>query len=146
LMGNLALNPGIQQRVTVVPNPVSDSSGTKLFYRDNGPGSSVRLEAFEGQDGEVESLSIDDFVESNGLEKLDFIKMDIEGAEMAALKGAEKSLRKFQPKLAIAIYHSWADMAQIPKWIDELKLNYEFFLGHYTIHQEETVLFARPKQ
>ena len=30
----------------------------------------------------------------------------------------------------------------IPKWISDLKLGYKFYLGHYTIHSEETILFA----
>ncbi len=48
-------------------------------------------------------------------------------------------------KLAIAIYHSLEDFVNIPKWLMGLGLDYNFFLGHYTIHSEETVLFAAPK-
>lgn len=49
-----------------------------------------------------------------------------------------------RPKLAIAIYHSIEDFVNIPKWLMGLDLNYWFYLGHYTIHAEETVLFAVP--
>ena len=71
--------------------------------------------------------------------------MDIEGTEPFALKGAEKTIRKFRPKLAIAIYHSMGDFINIPKWILELNLDYEIYLGHYTIHSEETIIFAKPR-
>jgi hypothetical protein len=74
--------------------------------------------------------------------RIDFIKMDIEGAELPALKGAVKTIRKFKPKLAIAIYHSWDDFTGLPAFINSLDLGYRLFIGHYTIHAEETILFA----
>jgi hypothetical protein len=70
--------------------------------------------------------------------------MDIEGAELPALRGAEATLRAFRPKLAIALYHRLDDFIDIPAYLDGLGLGYAFFLGHFTIHSEETVLFARP--
>ena len=69
--------------------------------------------------------------------------MDIEGAESAALEGAIETIKKFRPVLAIAIYHSMEDFINIPRWILDLNLDYELFIGHYTIHAEETVCFAK---
>jgi hypothetical protein len=76
------------------------------------------------------------------LDRIDFIKMDIEGGELPALKGAERVLRSFKPKLAISVYHNLRDFWEIPQWLNDLKLGYEFYLRHFTIHHEETVLFA----
>lgn len=91
---------------------------------------------------QVETLTIDDLLRNNGLERIDFIKMDIEGAELEALKGAETVIRRFRPKLAISIYHRLPDFWEIPQWIEGLGLGYRFHLRHFTIHAEETVLFA----
>ena len=74
--------------------------------------------------------------------KVDFTKIDIEGAELAALNGAEKSIRRFKPDMAITVYHSLEDFWQIPQYLDSLNLGYVFYLRHFTIHAEETVLFA----
>lgn len=142
---NINLNPKLKDRISIVERPVSETSDRKIFYRDFGPGSKVADEPFENQTGSAETLSIDDFVAREKLSKVDFIKMDIEGAEPFALKGAINTIKKFRPKLAVAVYHSLDDFVNIPKWIDELDLNYEFYLGHYTIHAEESVLFAAPK-
>ena len=60
-------------------------------------------------------------------------------------KGAEESICRCQPKLAITVYHSLEDFWEIPKWIAQLELGYRFYLRHFTIHQEETVLFAKTK-
>jgi hypothetical protein len=68
--------------------------------------------------------------------------MDIEGAEMPALGGAIETIRKFKPKLAISVYHRTQDLYEVPQLIKNIDSRYKFYLGHYTIYKEETVLFA----
>ena len=91
----------------------------------------------------MQTDSIDNLVDTNGLRRVDFVKMDIEGAEMDALIGGERTIRSHRPRLAISVYHSLQDFVRIPKWIDSLGLGYKFYLDHFTIHLEESVLFAR---
>ena len=86
---------------------------------------------------------IDDLTLAGRIERIDFIKLDIEGSEMPALQGAVESLRKFRPKLAISIYHRPNDFFEIAKYIHGLGLGYKLYLGHYTIWDEETVLYAK---
>jgi FkbM family methyltransferase len=45
----------------------------------------------------VQTITIDTFVEENNIPCIDFIKIDIEGNELNALQGAEKSIRRFRP-------------------------------------------------
>ncbi len=142
---NLNLNPILKERIELIQHPVSQKSGDTIYYSDNGPGSSVKFEPFVEQTGSCTTLSIDDFVNNNNIERIDFIKMDIEGAETMALEGAVETIKKFKPKLAIAIYHSLEDFANIPLWIINLNLGYKLYLDHYSIHSEETVLFAIAK-
>ena len=86
--------------------------------------------------------TIDAAVAKAAAPRVDFIKMDIEGSELAALRGAEETIRRWRPKLAISLYHRYEDFITIPAWIDALGLGYRFFLDHYSIHAEETVLYA----
>jgi len=51
-------------------------------------------------------------------------------------------LRKFQPRLAITVYHRLRDFWEIPQYHRSLGLGYRFYLRHFTTHAEETVLFA----
>jgi hypothetical protein len=76
--------------------------------------------------------------------RLDFLKMDIEGAELSALRGARQTLLRDRPRLAISLYHQVDDFVTIPLYLASLLPDYEFYLGHYTIHAEETVLYGRP--
>jgi FkbM family methyltransferase len=139
---NMQLNPNVAQRVKLIEKPLWEHSGEKLYIEGSGPGTRVRFDTTDPDARRVETISIDDLVHDLSLAKLDFIKMDIEGAELQALKGAEKSIRQFRPKMAISIYHKPEDFWTIPQYIAGLGLGYRFALRHFTIHSEETVLFA----
>lgn len=71
-----------------------------------------------------------------------FIKMDIEGAEYCALEGAERTIKKYLPKMAICIYHNIKDFIEIPALIKRFDNRYKFAVRHYTDTLTETVLFA----
>ena len=82
---------------------------------------------------------IDDIVRD---EKITFIKMDIEGAELDSLKGAKKTIKKNKPRLAICLYHKPEDIYRIPKYIHHIVPDYRFVVRHYTSMPYETVLYC----
>jgi FkbM family methyltransferase len=86
--------------------------------------------------------TIDSLVNANQIKRVDLIKLDVEGSELAALHGGENTLRHWRPKLAISLYHRPEDFFAIPLWLDTLECGYRFFLDHHSIHNEETVLYA----
>lgn len=139
---NVEMNPDLKPRIELMPHPLWDRSGDELFIVGSGAAAQVTSSPDQPCAGKVRTFAIDEIVESGKAERIDFIKMDIEGAEPNALKGAEKTIRKFRPKLAIAVYHKLADFWEIPHWVHGLGLGYKFYLRHFTIHSEETVLFA----
>ncbi|MCP4547118.1 MAG: FkbM family methyltransferase [bacterium] len=69
----------------------------------------------EGGSIRVEALRIDEIVDELGLERVDFIKMDTEGAERHALAGARQTLARFKPRLALSSYHEADDPRVIPE-------------------------------
>ena len=142
---NLDMNPDLKKRVDLIPHPVWSNAGEEVEIRPNGPGTKIEGGQGDKKSGDYifKTESIDHLLEIGRIEKLDFIKMDIEGAELAALKGAEQSIRRFKPDLAITVYHSLGDFWQIPQYLDSLGLGYSFYLRHFTIHSEETVLIAK---
>jgi len=139
---NLELNPEIAARIKIVRHPMWSSSGEYLYIESAGPATRVLPATQSPNAVRIETLSIDDLMSLEQVSRVDFIKMDIEGSELSALMGAEQSIRRFKPKLAISVYHNLADFWKIPQWIDSLGLGYRFSLRHFTIHQEETILFA----
>ena len=94
----------------------------------------------------IKTTTIDHFKQKNNISKIDFIKMDMEGAEFPALKGGIKALESDRPQLAISIYHSHEDFINIPIWLNNLLKNYTLRLGHYSNNINETVLYAIPNE
>ncbi len=70
------------------------------------------------------------------------IKMDIEGAELEALKGAKNLVKKYRPKLAICVYHRPADLWEVILLIKSFNKKYRFYLRHYTDNISETICYA----
>lgn len=83
-------------------------------------------------------------IDGLNLEEVSFIKMDIEGVELNALKGAEKTILRDKPKLAICIYHSNEDMIYIAEYIHNLVPEYKIYVRQHLHYPEtyETVLYA----
>jgi hypothetical protein len=79
------------------------------------------------------------------LKKTTFIKMDIEGAEIEALKGAKNTILKDKPRLAISIYHSDEDMLRIAEWIHATVPEYKLYCRHHSLYPFvfETILYAQ---
>jgi FkbM family methyltransferase len=131
---NLALNPDLAPRIEIDQRALWHTSGERLSIVPFGPATRVA----EGGELDIPSVAIDDL----GLARLDLLKLDIEGAELDALKGARRTLLRDRPRLAISLYHRPEDWTTIPRFIDGLGVGYRFSLGHFTVHSEETVLFA----
>jgi FkbM family methyltransferase len=87
----------------------------------------------------VPVVSLDDVLIN---EPVNLIKLDIEGAEVDALKGARRLIEKFRPNLAICLYHFPGHLWSIPLWVRELDLGYRLY---YRVHQHNSfdgVLYA----
>lgn len=143
---NMKLNPDLQSTIVIVNSPLWDKPDIDIYFQDCGGGSKVSFEKFSNWEGTKKTTTIDAFVSEQNIDKVDFIKSDIEGAEPFALEGAKDTLRRFRPKLAISIYHSMDDFVNIINQIDELNLGYKFYLGHASIYASETILFCSANQ
>lgn len=139
---NLELNKKLSDRIEIIERAVWDESDLRLSIQGEGPASRVNFQnENEATKGPL-TLTIDDLVEQQNIPRIDFIKMDIEGAELRSLRGASQTIINHRPKLAISVYHKLNDFFEIPEFLSSLDCGYRFYLRHFTIHSEETVLFA----
>ena len=92
----------------------------------------------EGATSKIQTIDIDSAIK----ERVTFIKMDIEGAELNALMGAKETILKYRPKLAICLYHKPMDMWQIPRYIDSLVPEYKFHIRHFGVRYAGTILYC----
>ena len=114
------------------------SKGGTLSFVSTGNSVSHVSEEDTGTDS-IKVTALDDCLYDKGVT---FIKMDIEGAEYEALKGAEKIIREQKPKLAICVYHKPEDIWELPELILGFNESYKFYLRHYSYQDNETVLYA----
>ncbi len=90
----------------------------------------------------VKVYAIDDFVKEYNIPNIDFIKMDVEGAELLALEGARELIKNTGPDLALSAYHQPDHLFKIPLLLKELNPDYSIYIGHDWYNPTETVCFA----
>ncbi|MCQ5128155.1 FkbM family methyltransferase [Butyricicoccus faecihominis] len=90
-------------------------------------------------------FTIDSYVKEHAL-NVGLIKLDIEGNELAAIYGAEETIKKFRPILDIAIYHHPQDFFEIKPFIEKMNLGYHFLIRKLVYHDlvTEVVLLGYP--
>ena len=126
-----------EKPITLIQKGVGESLGSVKFKTDSEMGASKVVK--EGEwDYKIDITTIDHEI----TEKITMIKMDIEGLEYAALKGAERVIKKDMPKLAICVYHEKEDILRIWQYLKEMQPRYRFFLRHHNWGAAETVLYA----
>jgi FkbM family methyltransferase len=92
-----------------------------------------------GGNTKVQAVALDDVMPTFAPT---FIKMDIEGAEMKALRGAWMLISRYRPDLAISVYHCVNHLWDVPLLINSWGLGYKFWLKCHNSFTMETVLYA----
>ena len=129
----------IDDRIVKIQSGVWNEESTLTFVADKGAGSTISTETTTTTS--VHVVAIDGV---QACQKATFIKMDIEGAERNALKGAAEVIRRNRPKLAISIYHSNEEMLGIPEYLHSTLEDYSFHVRHHSLNWQDTVLYAIP--
>lgn len=124
-------------RINIIEAALGKTRGfTKLDVLTNNGASSC----FTSDDGteNIEIVSLDEFIS----EKVTFVKLDIEGDEIKALLGMQNIIKIYKPKLAICLYHSYEDLADIPIILKAINPSYKIYVRHYSLTAFETICYA----
>jgi len=119
----------ISSNINVIEKAISNYTGSAMFqnFENNSSCNSLQVNNIKQNANlvKVDTITVDDFVSQHKLNKVDFIKADIEGAERLMLEGAKETLKEFAPKLAICYYHKLDDLKVLRKLILESNPNYK---------------------
>ena len=126
-----------ERDIIFIDKGVSNSKDRLKFNATAGSASAIS--EFGGVD--IEVTTIDGEIN----EHVSFIKMDLEGWELNALKGAQSRIKTDHPRLAIAVYHRASDFWKIPKLVLSFRGDYDVYLRHYTEGWVETIMYFVPK-
>jgi FkbM family methyltransferase len=124
----------VESRVAFMPSGQLSAKAEQGPSRDYGDGVEI-------SEHEVRMLRLDDLISSS---PFSHIKMDIEGAEMDAILGAQRVLQEERPKIAISLYHKPRDLFEIPIFLKNLLPNYSWFVRCYGSHGYDTILYGVP--
>jgi len=91
-------------------------------------------------DRELQVYSLDDYFKDK--EPFSLLKSDIEGGEMDMLIGAETMIKKHKPKMALSIYHSPEDFAEIPEYVKLIVPEYNMAVRNHSNDYGDTILYC----
>lgn len=125
------------QKVVPMLSAVWDTNGV-LSFSEDGELSHVDV---TGSSKNIKALTIPTIIEGETM-PVTLIKMDIEGSELPALRGAKEIIQKDKPRLAICCYHKKEDLITIPEYIWSLRQDYRFYLRPHSAMPTELVLYC----
>ncbi len=113
---------------------------TSLFFEDTGGSDGVI--SMNGSRS-ITTTTVDEY--SVGHDKPTYIKVDIEGVEIEALKGGKETIKKFKPRMALASYHYPRHLWQIPEEVFRMTDEYSLRLRHYSYCIFGSIYYFLPK-
>lgn len=123
--------------VHYIQKGLSDCQSEAFFNNLNESFSAVS----DSGDSKIELTTIDDIVD----ERATFIKLDVEGYDLLALKGAKQQILENHPKLAVSVYHNPEHFWLVPEFVFSLRDDYDLELRHYTEGWSETIMYFIPR-
>ena len=120
-----------------VPLALADRYGFLRF--SSGLGEAAHFD--ENGDNDIATVAIDDLLAG---QPVDFIKLDVEGAEVSALRGAARTLVKHRPVLALSCYHRADDLWVLSDLLNDLAPGYQFHLRQHACNSFDLVLYGIP--
>ncbi len=114
---------------------VNSAANLALRGHETGFGSRIKPEGVSV----VETVTIDTLMPEDGYT---YISLDIEGAELHALKGAQSAIKFNAPDLGISVYHAPQHLLEVPLYLKSLCPSYKMYLRNYTGFAAETILYA----
>ena len=140
LMGRLeGLPAAVREKITIHPLALHAESATLSFTDQGGPTSHVGT----GGNTSVRGERLDAIL---AVQRLSFLKLDVEGAERAALAGAKASITQHRPQVAACVYHEPNDLWEIPQRLAALLPNSRFYLRQHGFDGWETVVYVVPQK
>lgn len=120
----------VRDQIEVVQTVLDLREGTASFVEQVDPLTSAVWMGHASQPaGHVRTVSqrtLDGWVGSSGIQRVDFVKIDAEGSDLAILQGGTETLRRFRPAIAVTTYHAADHCNRLVQLLDRLNLGYRW--------------------
>lgn len=127
--------------VTLFPCGLSDRQHQIHFSNDGKSSSKITLDG--SSEITIQCVALDAVLQG---QQVDYIKLDIEGAELSALAGMAKTIERCRPRLAISAYHKPDDLWEIARTATQIVPAARLFLRQHAGSGFESVIYALPEE
>ena len=119
---------GLESDITLENFGLSDKESSEKYFH-------IDTASRKNPNGNLTAnfIDLDTYVAKKNLPRVDYIKLDIEGAELEMLHGAAETITRCKPKMAVSAYHKLEDLWTLATYIKSLRPDYEFEFRHYRI-------------
>lgn len=128
-----------ERKAQCLPIGLSDAYRVLSFNSGNGEGAALS----DTGSTQIAVSALDDVLAGH---TVDFIKLDVEGAELQALQGASKLIKRSRPVIALSLYHCPQDLWKLPLALVDLCEDYRFHVRQHYFNSFDSVLYAVPRQ
>ncbi len=123
------------ENITLINAAAWNTDTTLIFSKGGG-----RMPHLAKEGIETAAVSVDSILSGK---ECTYIKYDVEGAELKALEGSAETIRKYAPKLNVALYHRVGDIFELPLFVNSLCPDYRFYIRHFPYYPAwDTNLYA----
>ena len=138
---------GLAGSIVPLRRILSDRRGEEVLWGAGVGASTIKKVGMDELERDsVQTISIDELVEELSIPAIGMIKLDVEGNELAAVRGSVKAIERDRPLLLISIYHTARDFFEIKPFLEELDLGYKFLVRKITDDlMKELVLIGLPE-
>jgi FkbM family methyltransferase len=140
LRSNLRLNPDLEKRVRVFQVGLADKAGTLMWREDQANRGNASLTSGDGEP--VEVVTLDSIVASIGAQRLDFVKIDVEGMEYEVVLGSLVSIEKYRPFIYYETLEPFREYRGFDIYGKIFKILHGFGYEHYFVVGKEKFVKA----
>jgi FkbM family methyltransferase len=127
----------IYNKMYCLPMALTDRYSILSFNSDGGEGGTIS----EHGNQHIATGALDELIHHHDI---NFIKLDVEGAEIPALRGGADLIGRCRPVLALSLYHRPEDIWEIPELVNQLCKNYRFYIRQHYFNSFDSVFYAVP--
>lgn len=138
LVSNVRAKKG-SQNVICLPLAAAERYSILTFSSGQGEGGAI------GVNGNIHiaAVALDELLPNT---PVNFIKLDVEGAEAQVINGARETIARYRPILALSLYHNPQDIWALPELLFGLCIEYDIYIRQHYFNSFESVLYAVPKK
>jgi FkbM family methyltransferase len=137
LVSNVTARKG-SQSVICLPLAAADKYSILTFSSGQGEGGAIGVNG----NMHIAAVALDQLLSKA---PINFIKLDVEGAEAQVLKGARSIIERNRPTLALSLYHNPQDIWELPELLFQMCFEYNLFIRQHFFNSFDCVLYAVPK-